>query len=631
MMNFTILLLAQCGLLLGQGFVRCPVRQVATTTVQPAPAERRGAGASEEEQERRKQAEEQRLIEAHRQNPKLPRESMPKSGRIADFDFDNWNMNSADGTQAKFLRGKRNQLELCDGYLKVKVGDHKVGVFTPDFNYDHFTIAMSFNSQSRYGELFNLGLKWGIGDDGALRFDVRLHNGSLSFGGCKADGHENNILHVGKGMSTNEWNWLVCSVDAVAQRVGIVVNGFAFSGRLLNGLSCCGNDHPPEPTFRGWGASALMPDEWIRGVGFWVQGVGGLDGWLDDIIIYNRALSEREMAVIAKRMPCGDESALDAEARANTVKVLPRPGCWLLTKGTEQSFRWNDFITDGTNTLAVRNVNSLLELAPLIYSRATGELDLSKPIEDEGGHSYYLTGLAPSEIYLEAGDQNDRISRVILPCSLKWFSAGAFSLLSALKEVVFCGDMPQQSGMYPRGFGPVMTAYADSKGWPNNGLFVGCKLKIVERPQSASPYVPQGSPQFAAKVVQHLDGNTPKATPSREVNMELMKRSVPVCDGVNNGTTTNRVRRGLLGGARLIGGSQRARRMERQRKDQGAARKQQSEETASAAERQPQTDEERAQREAERMEQRQQLLAIQEELKRVREAKASSASEGVAK
>ena len=75
----------------------------------------------------------------------------------------------------------------------------------------------------------------------------------------------------------------------------------------------------------------------------------------------------------------------------------------------------------------------------------------------------------------------------------------------------------------------------------------------------------------------------------------------------------------------LPGSSLRARRLQRQQQAQAAAAKQQEEQAARDAERQAQAELERAQREAERAEQRQKLLAIQEELKRVREAKAAAA------
>ena len=83
-------------------------------------------------------------------------------------------------------------------------------------------------------------------------------------------------------------------------------------------------------------------------------------------------------------------------------------------------------------------------------------------------------------------------------------------------------------------------------------------------------------------------------------------------------------RPGMLGGG-LLGGSLRARRLQRQQAAEADAAKQREEQAAKDAERQAQAEQEKQQREAERAEQRQQLLAIQEELKRVREAKAEAA------
>ena len=89
-------------------------------------------------------------------------------------------------------------------------------------------------------------------------------------------------------------------------------------------------------------------------------------------------------------------------------------------------------------------------------------------------------------------------------------------------------------------------------------------------------------------------------------------------------TASGAVRRpGLLGGGQL-GGSLRARRLQRQQEEQAAAAKQKEEAEAKDAERLAQAEADKQQREAERAEQRQQLLAIQEELKRVREAKAAA-------
>ena len=82
-------------------------------------------------------------------------------------------------------------------------------------------------------------------------------------------------------------------------------------------------------------------------------------------------------------------------------------------------------------------------------------------------------------------------------------------------------------------------------------------------------------------------------------------------------------RSGMLGGG-LLGGSLRARRLQRQQAAEADAAKQREEQAAKDAERQAQAEQEKVQREAERAEQRQQLLAIQEELKKVREQKSAA-------
>ena len=79
--------------------------------------------------------------------------------------------------------------------------------------------------------------------------------------------------------------------------------------------------------------------------------------------------------------------------------------------------------------------------------------------------------------------------------------------------------------------------------------------------------------------------------------------------------------------AGLLGGSLRARRLQRQQQQQAAQQQAAAEAAEKEAERQALVEQEKAQREAERVEQRQQLLAIQEELKRVREAKAAAKSD----
>ena len=74
----------------------------------------------------------------------------------------------------------------------------------------------------------------------------------------------------------------------------------------------------------------------------------------------------------------------------------------------------------------------------------------------------------------------------------------------------------------------------------------------------------------------------------------------------------------------LLGGSLRARRMQREQQRQQAAAADEAKRKEEQAAREAEQQAEKAQREAERAEQRQQLLAIQEELKRVRDAKGAT-------
>ena len=83
-------------------------------------------------------------------------------------------------------------------------------------------------------------------------------------------------------------------------------------------------------------------------------------------------------------------------------------------------------------------------------------------------------------------------------------------------------------------------------------------------------------------------------------------------------------RPGLIGGGLLGAGSLRARRMQRQQEAEAKRQEAKAAEEAREAERQAQAEADKQQREAERAEQRQQLIAIQEELKKVREAKAAA-------
>ena len=152
---------------------------------------------------------------------------------------------------------------------------------------------------------------------------------------------------------------------------------------------------------------------------------------------------------------------------------------------------------------------------------------------------------------------------------------------------------------------------------------------------------PKAPVHYYLKVGEKRNGWEVKEADANEASMTIAKGDIEVSltlggnsakDGGTSraggaapaATASGAARRpGLLGGG-LMGGSLRARRLQRQQEEQAAAAKQREEQAAKDAERQAQAEQEKQQREAERAEQRQQLLAIQEELKRVREAKAAA-------
>ena len=160
---------------------------------------------------------------------------------------------------------------------------------------------------------------------------------------------------------------------------------------------------------------------------------------------------------------------------------------------------------------------------------------------------------------------------------------------------------------------------------------------------------PKAPKSYYLKVGESRDGWEVKEADSETATMTIAKDEVEVtlklggnsATGGGTSAATPAVasvsgngqpnRPGLLGGGLLGGvGSLRAGRMQRQQEAAAAEAKQQEAKAAEAAkeaERQAQAEEEKRQREAERAEQRQQLLAIQEELKKVREAKAAAAHE----
>ena len=155
---------------------------------------------------------------------------------------------------------------------------------------------------------------------------------------------------------------------------------------------------------------------------------------------------------------------------------------------------------------------------------------------------------------------------------------------------------------------------------------------------------PKAPKHYFLKVGESRDGWTVKDASAEDATMTIEKGDIEVSlslggNSAKDGGTSKAggavataanggMRRSGPAGGLLGGGSLRARRLQRQQAAAADAAKQQEEQAAREAERQAQAEQEKQQREAERAEQRQQLLAIQEELKRVREAKAEAAKGG---
>ena len=151
---------------------------------------------------------------------------------------------------------------------------------------------------------------------------------------------------------------------------------------------------------------------------------------------------------------------------------------------------------------------------------------------------------------------------------------------------------------------------------------------------------PKAPKHYFLKVGESRDGWTVKEASAADATMTIAKDDIEVSltlggnsakDGGTSKAGASASATAANGGTRrsglLTGGANtfRARRLQRKQEDMAAAAKQEEERAAREAERQAQAEQEKQQREAERAEQRQQLLAIQEELKRVREQKAEAA------
>lgn len=138
---------------------------------------------------------------------------------------------------------------------------------------------------------------------------------------------------------------------------------------------------------------------------------------------------------------------------------------------------------------------------------------------------------------------------------------------------------------------------------------------------------PKAPVHYYMRVGETQNGWTVREADPEDATMTIVKDDVEVSltlgdnSGKGGGKTSSARADSASPRPGLLGGSLRARRMARQQAAQEAAKKQAADAAAKEAERQAKADQEKAEREAERAQQRQQLMAIQEELRRVREEK----------
>ena len=142
---------------------------------------------------------------------------------------------------------------------------------------------------------------------------------------------------------------------------------------------------------------------------------------------------------------------------------------------------------------------------------------------------------------------------------------------------------------------------------------------------------PKAPIHYYLKVGEKRNGWEVKTADAAAATMTVAKGDIEVSLSLGGNSakdaaaTAKAASGGRPGGGRpgLLGGSLRSRRLIRERQAQEEREKAAAAAAAAEAERRAQAEADREQREVERAEQRQQLLAIQEELKRVREAKAA--------
>lgn len=380
-------------------------------------------------------------------NKKLPYAQMPTEGRVADFDFEGLEPDNKAGTSASItisnMEMKNGSLVFDGKYVYHGVSRSWSDIFVPELNFDNFTIAMSFMPKAwpkRSNQFFIIGRN--CGDPMAVQF----RDGKIRF----IFDTSRNIVAESE-ISLNEWNWFVCSVDAVARKVGIVVNGIHEETHSL-------------PANFSWSISSGGNDPALRGFHFGNPGAGTrYTGMIDEFVVYDRALDEKELDRVVKRLqPMTKPTKVDRSTASVKAEKMSKSvkGSWMLEFAENRSYFWNATIEKDGVRLETHVEGIELCVQPL--TRAAEHIDLTAPIVSDDGKKYEIVGIGEKKrlgggperrgrskvvlrsvelpktlkhIYTEAF-RGSRLEHVILPVSVKSIGGLAFSGCRNLKSVL---------------------------------------------------------------------------------------------------------------------------------------------------------------------------------------------------
>ena len=347
---------------------------------------------------------------------KLPVGSMPKAGLMVAYDYDGGAaVNSGYGTAAVVRDdvSYRDGIAMFDGKYKDSKGED---VIVPGFNYDHFSIAFSFKPDNG-SEMFRIGA-----DFHAM---LQMNPGTWSGECLSVDFMDSRVKRIDMPIAIGKWNWVVLSVDFKRRLAVVAVNGKPPVERILS------DDFYwmiPSDKIAGDRYRRLHFGNPSRGVRY--------SGAIDDLMVYDRGLTQREMQDIVRGVPHGGNATASASSEASPPtfrRAKLADGKWALAQQPEVSQYWNRTISTYGMTLGAReDANGLV--VPPIGQLEHETIDLSMPVVDEAGGDVciYAIGDAGECVY---GDGSSRTAQILLPQSLRELRNCAFYGCRNLKTI----------------------------------------------------------------------------------------------------------------------------------------------------------------------------------------------------